>query len=264
MLSFQQIIYFLITKLAKTLYYFIREFLKVFSATIFNKPYSDIEYTVLPSKKTIYVINSKVACSSIIFNLMKQAELKTNLSSAMNYHDIHNLGWKLGVKKNKLSKNQTKEYFKFTLVRNPFERVVSLYRNKIEKKDDRFFQFKWYLLGFIGAEISFNKFVSKIVQIDDKYAEAHIVSQHHIIDRCSGGINFIGKLENIDKDLAEVFERQDIPIMNTKVNKTGKYDYRSYYNKETVNLIFKRYKEDIVRFGYEKDYEKLLSFFEKS
>lgn len=117
---------------------------------------------------------------------------------------------KLGVKKNKLSKNQTKEFFIFTLARNPLERVVSAYRNKTEKKDDRFFQFKWYLLGFIGAEISFEKFASKISKIDDKFAESHFVSQHFLIDRCKRGIDFIVKLENIDEDLVEVFERQEI------------------------------------------------------
>ena len=263
MLNFRQIVYFLLTKLIKTLYYFIIETSKVLSARIFNQPYSDIVYTVLPSKKTIYIRNSKVACSSIIFHLIKHGDLKTNLSNTMNYHDIHDLGWKLRIKKHKLSKKETKEFFKFTLVRNPFERVVSLYRNKIEKKDDKFFQFKWYLLGFIGAEISFSKFVSKIAQIDDKYAEDHIVSQYRIIDRCSGGIDFIGKLENIDEDLSEVFDRQDIPKMKTQVNTTGKYDYRSYYDKETADLIFERYKEDIVRYGYEKEHKQLLSYFEQ-
>ena len=116
-------------------------------------------------------------------------------------------------------------------------------------------------IGVYWSEISFNKFVSKIAQIDDKYAEDHIVSQHHIIDRCSGGINFIGKLENIDEDLAEVFERQDIPKMKTQVNTTGKYDYRSYYDKETADLIFERYKEDIVRYGYEKEHKTTLKLF---
>lgn len=263
MLNFRQIIYFLLTKLIKTLYYFIIETSKIVRTRIFNQPYSDIEYNVLPSKKTIYIRNPKVACSSIIFHLIKQDGLNRNLTNTTNYQDIHDLGWKLRIKKHKLSKKETKEFFKFTLVRNPFERVVSLYRNKIEKKDDKFFQFKWYLLGFIGAEISFNKFVSKIAQIDDKYAEDHIISQYRIIDRCSGGIDFIGKLENIDEDLSEVFDRQDIPKMKTQVNSTGKYDYRSYYDKETADLIFERYKEDIVRYGYEKEHKQLLSYFEQ-
>lgn len=84
MLNSLQIIYFLIIRLVKTLYYFLREFIKVLSFSIFNQPNSYVEYAIFPSKKTIYLINSMVACSSTIFHLMKLGDIKRNLLNTIN------------------------------------------------------------------------------------------------------------------------------------------------------------------------------------
>lgn len=43
-------------------------------------------------------------------------------------------------------------------------------------------------------------------------------------------------------------------------NSSSKYDYRDYYTEELVNLVYRRYKIDFETFGYEDEYERLMSY----
>jgi len=240
--------------------HFLRFLLKIIRTKIFNYSIESPHYFVVKSKKLIYVVNSKVACSSI-----KRALMESDLSEELvfeNYSDIHTASWKLGYIKNKIGKNEA-GYYIFTFVRNPFKRIVSLYVNKFEDREKivetGFFQYQRYMGGIINQNISFGSFVKIISNIPDKFSERHFISQSFFIERINKPL-FIGKLENLNKDFGYVCNKVGIEKKLSKSNKSFNYDYRDYYNIEILDMVYHRYKNDVIGFGYENEYEELKKY----
>ncbi|HND44714.1 MAG TPA: sulfotransferase family 2 domain-containing protein, partial [Cyclobacteriaceae bacterium] len=65
----------------------------------------------------------------------------------------------------------------FTVVRNPFARLVSVYRDFFENNDSDFL-YADYLFGILKPEISFAEFVSRISRIPDRLKDQHFRPQH--------------------------------------------------------------------------------------
>ena len=57
------------------------------------------------------------------------------------------------------------------------------------------------------------------------------------------------KYENLDKELNQFFgEEIKLPI----TNKSNHDHYSIYYNRESLDIIYDRYKEDFEKFNYKK------------
>lgn len=158
------------------------------------------------------------------------------------------------------------DYFSFTFVRNPFERLVSTYTNKYTKSIYKGNVYYGYLFGFIKLEQDFAYFVKKVSQIPDRLSEVHFVSQTAIVFDKKGKprVKFIGKYENLTADWAKIqqqvaFHLPDLPHMN----QSKKGDWRTFYTPELVEMVYKRYKNDVHNFGYEQEYHDLLAFVSK-
>lgn len=109
---------------------------------------------------------------------------------------------------------------------------------------------------------SFEEFAFWICQINDELAEGHFVSQYRILfseHDLYPKIDFIGKLESVATDWAYIQEKTGLPDLG-HFNQTAKDDWRDYYDVKTAKRVYKRYRKDIEAFGYEGEYEKLLSY----
>jgi len=187
---------------------------------------------ILRNKKAIYFLIEKVATNS--------------LKSA--FEDY--LG-KKPFKKNYFG--LYKDYFKFAFVRNPYDRLVSCYNDKIfngRKNEDIILKNNFYV------NMPFKEFVKKVFSIPDLRADQHIRSQYYSLTDEKGNllVDFIGKFENLEKDYKFVCKK--IGIKNPKSlphkNKSKrKNDYRQYYDEEARKIVEKRYKKDLEVFGYE-------------
>jgi hypothetical protein len=57
------------------------------------------------------------------------------------------------------------------------------------------------------------------------------------------------KYENLKKELNDLFEfKINLPI----VNKTKHKHYLEYYNQKSLDIVYKRYKEDFDKFNYKR------------
>lgn len=124
-------------------------------------------------------------------------------------------------------------YFSFTFVRNPWDRIVSD-----------------YLFFKIRSDMSLKEFILE----EGVFDPTHVLPQMYFIKKRNGeiGLDFIGRFENLQCDFNTVcdkigIERQTLPHMLKKQRE----HYSFYYDDETVELIAKKYKEDIEYFGYE-------------
>ena len=130
-------------------------------------------------------------------------------------------------------------YFKFTFVRNPWDKILSQYFFRVKDKG------RLRALG--RSEVSFKEFVKK------PFPGIHRV-QLDLLSDDSGKIlvDFIGRFENIQDDFNVVCDRVgQKPKKLPHVFRTHHKPYWEYYDEESMSLIAKKYKKDIEYFGYE-------------
>jgi len=135
-------------------------------------------------------------------------------------------------------------YFKFTFVRNPWDREVSSYHYILQRRGDILKR------NNLTTKISFLDYLKKNpMRKEINYAHCQI---DHITD--SQGnllVDFIGKFENFQNDMNFIFaklgiQKQVLPIINRSHHK----HYTEYYTEEAKQLIAERFKKDIEYFGY--------------
>lgn len=186
--------------------------------------------TVGATPQFIWFRNAKVGTRSI-FNLFDSLGIQLEADHALNVHYPPLL---------------FRDYFKFGFIRNPWDRVISFWHNKIlNKKDPSYFERKEY-----GKLETLDALLEFLEMQDLSSCNAHYRWQSANIDL--NEVNFIGRLENFERDLQRVlfelgFPHQSIPHRN--VSKSRK-PYQEYYNLDQRKKVAELYEKDIQLFGY--------------
>ncbi len=133
------------------------------------------------------------------------------------------------------------QYFKFAVVRNPWARAYSWYRNVL--RDARHQQ----TYGF-SADISFADFLPRAVGRDMLRPQTYWLRNFrgHI------PLNFIIRFENLHEDFAKACEHMGIsplPLPHALPD-AQKQDYRTVYTRDLRELVANVYREEIALFGY--------------
>lgn len=141
-------------------------------------------------------------------------------------------------------KNRWDKYFKFTFVRNPFDRIVSCYISKVVNPIP--IQIDVLLKPYgLWANMSFTEFVEKICE-SDNYNE-HWAPQYLLIPE----VDFIGKVENFNNDILYITTKIGIEPLNIKImNSSNIKNYNIFYNEKNEKLIREKYKQDFKLLGY--------------
>jgi hypothetical protein len=133
--------------------------------------------------------------------------------------------------------------FKFGFVRNPWDRVVSLYARKEKGREQ-------------GPE-SWDDFVRWIEHASDTciHPTPHRNQLDWFLDeRGEVAVDFIGRFESLDADFIEICCRLDLSppaLPHEKRNTAGRRRYTDYYTPAQRDLIGEKFRVDIERFGYE-------------
>tara|TARA_A100001037_G_C15106713_1_gene616818 strand:+ start:1065 stop:1700 length:636 start_codon:yes stop_codon:yes gene_type:complete len=142
------------------------------------------------------------------------------------------------------------EYFTFSFVRNPFSRMVSLY--KWWQKTDGLFDIK---TKNIICNMSFEEFVfSKYTgETQVKFLASKNPKKTFVAEANRVELDFLGKHERINKDFAYVCGLLKLPNLNLEKHNTTTNDYNSfnaYYNKKTKTRVREKFAEDFNFLGY--------------
>ena len=144
--------------------------------------------------------------------------------------------------------DETKNYFKFTFVRNPWDRFLSTY-----------FYFKAYGQGVKG-DVKMGKIVNKYRSFKEFAVNfSNIPSSMWVFPHFNKQLNwvsknhdFIGKFETLHEDFETICNRIGIPQQELPhENKSKHKHYTEYYDGETRAIVEKKYTKDIEYFGYE-------------
>jgi hypothetical protein len=146
-------------------------------------------------------------------------------------------------------------YQLFAIVRNPFQRLVSVYQD-IFNPDNKEFAYRTYLFGILKEKMSFYEFVVVLSRIPDKLKSSHFVSQSEIIKQCEHVSDIrIFRLEKDKVQMEEFLSKYQISIGHR--NKGTQYDYHTFYDEETLRLAYLMYKNDVEKFGYQEEFDSL-------
>ena len=141
--------------------------------------------------------------------------------------------------------NHYADYFKFAFVRNPWDRLVSCWNNKVIDSN---------LFRFSEAELEkmrvFENFVGYVEGINVDTCNRHLRSQNSLIDL--NNIDYLGRMETFGDDLNHIFRRLDLDTDNIKSRNVtaAREPYREYYNSELAERVARIYRKDIQIFGY--------------
>jgi hypothetical protein len=234
-----------------------------------------MKYIVSDEHKFIYFVVQKVACTSIksallpLFDFSAAGREMVSKQGSPN-SGIHKLFDNSGyqIRKQQLIKEldgEYRDYFKFAFVRNPWDRLVSCYFQKLADVKEEDFG-KPASLKFSAAEraelyygMPFAEFVEAVYDVPDEEANIHFRSQYKVI--CGRGrdkpimADFVGRFENLAQDFEAVTEKIGVAEkvqLPHKLRSRGRESrsYAEFYDNRLRDLVHERYLDDIEIFGY--------------
>lgn len=139
-----------------------------------------------------------------------------------------------------------KEAYTFSIVRNPWDRALSLYEYRVRTNQT----------GLGDRHLSFEQWLEKCFskQPDPAYHQPKkmFLPQSDWLKNREGKINLnhIGRFENLAEEFnlvrKEIGITRDLPHLNSGKNR----DYKKHYTDASKNLIAEYFSEDIRRFDY--------------
>ena len=146
-----------------------------------------------------------------------------------------------------------KNYFKFSFVRNPFDRIFSTY-NFLRSWDSPDKDFNNLMQSFE----SFSQFICSDCLVDRLVPDNMFFPQSHWL--CSNtddiGLDFIGKVEDLSADIANILniikveslvDKTKIQILNESVDDLNKLEMNSKDIEKIINI----YKADFIKYKYD-------------
>ncbi|MCD8195581.1 MAG: sulfotransferase family protein [Lachnospiraceae bacterium] len=207
----------------------------------------------LPDHEDVYyLIMYKAACSSIM-----KAILHIDNKSL---EDSRRVREEREIALDNLSNLEHKEFF--TFVRNPFPKLVSCYTDRVLRVDS----FRYLFDGRLAASQihDFKEFAKVISSIPDDIADGHFCSQSYLLSTKDGTTLsncYIGHFESLVDDfepLRKKYGFDELKYVN-KSARSGK-NWKDYYDLETMDIVYNRYKNDFELYGYTDEYQKLKDY----
>jgi hypothetical protein len=139
-----------------------------------------------------------------------------------------------------------REAFSFAFVRNPWDRLVSVFSNP-----DPHMVESARTQGIVLTGMPFASFVRNALD----FRHVHLLPQTLFVcdDKGQLKVDFVGRFEQLQQDFASVARRIGVDVELPHANASTHSDYRSYYDAETRRLIADLYQDDIEFFGYRFD-----------
>ena len=132
--------------------------------------------------------------------------------------------------KNYIGENIFTDYLKFCVVRNPYDKMVSLYNMKVNRDSQK---------------ISFEQFCE----------ESNCNNYQRYFINGKSCIDYYIRFENLQEDLQEVCRRLNIEhditrLARYKTEFRKDNDYRPYYSEKTKQIVYDKHKEEFEMYNY--------------
>jgi len=212
--------------------------------------------------KYVYIQTPKCACSTIKRTLHKY---EVSVLSPPPHVPVHPSPVESPfIKPYQLSKGslmltlQSKDFFKFSFVRNPYTRVLSAYLDKIntnQKPKEQIIMTLWDKLKPMDTQISFESFLGALQQIDPLKMDPHWRPMHLILLHNNITLDYIGKIENFDFHWGHVSSKIGLPFSHkvesfVRHQTSAKDLLDQYYTPDLKRMVADLYRKDFELYGY--------------
>lgn len=165
------------------------------------------------------------------------------------FHALHKAGVELSAEHPFLCHypvHRYRDFFKFAFVRNPWDRLVSCWADKVVDHNRLHFSD-----DSLEEMQSFERFVDYVAEnVDLEHGNPHLRLQCRLIDL--NHIDFLGRFENFMEDITKVMDFLGIETKISRKNASSrKQNYREYYSEDTIQKAAKLYSRDIQIFNYD-------------
>ena len=174
-------------------------------------------------------------------------------------------------------------YFRFCVVRNPWDRLTSAYLSKFLKPLAAPPPFVVHVINEVyqhnglqpnlQKSITFRQFLGYLVRVKDSALNFHWLPQYHFL--CNDPFHFISRFETLAEDFQAIKAALHLPLDLPWRNQTPHHavsapttqwadlypaelhdcspvpPYQSFYTPDLVEIVRQRYQQDIELFGYE-------------
>ncbi|MCF3640569.1 sulfotransferase family protein [Rhizobium sp. TRM95111] len=145
-------------------------------------------------------------------------------------------------------------FFCFTFVRNPYDRLVSCYQNKLQENENASQNMK--RMG-IEHGMPFDLFVRKVAATPDRRVDVHLRSQAGMLLDWRGRVvaDYVGRVETIGDDwqaLNTMLCARGMPVLRdlglVNASRSERSELGQLYTPELRSLVHGRYRRDFALF----------------
>jgi len=206
-----------------------------------------------------YISIPKCASSSIRNHLTQHQQQSCEITKNLSKSDLKFCA------KTSLSPRQIielrEEFYLFSFVRNPLSRLYSCYRDKVvnnARRRDRC-SLSPYQINF---GMSFDEFVSRVVEIPDKIADQHFRSaSSFLMHKGELLVDYVGKFEQFNDDWEVIASKFDLPAPERTKRVSGPAAALKEIpiSPSVLAMVIERYANDLDTFDYRDELESMLS-----
>ncbi|GLH07953.1 Carbohydrate sulfotransferase [Gryllus bimaculatus] len=225
--------------------------------------------------KLLYCYVPKVACTNwkrMLMILTEQVNTTDALDIPANVAHSQHIFPRLSSYSWKEIQTFLETYTKFFIVRHPFERLLSAYRNKLEQHhlSSKYFQVRFgrHIIRHYrhtpspeallqGNDVTFREFITYITNREDVLMNEHWTSVYQLCEPCIIDYDVIGKYETLIDDSQHVLKLVGKPdLIFPRINKTSSTfsklgKYFSTLPKDLIWKLYDVYLMDFKLFDYE-------------
>lgn len=208
---------------------------------LFNKIRSNA--LAISIKDNILLVREIYLQDFVFIHINKNAGSSIEQALGLHFEDRHKTAQE---KIKEMGQARWQKKFTFTIVRNPWDRVVSHY----------FFRKKTNQTNLRTNPVEFNDWV-KLVYLDKNpfyYDKPKMfMPQFDWIADESGKIlvDYIGRFENLESDFKKICHQLDRNChLPHEKKSSGRRNYREYYSGDSSDIVSSIFKKDVEHFGY--------------
>lgn len=231
-----------------------------------DRPRRNTKYIISDERAFAYFVVPKVACSSVktaLLPLFPDVRPEGNVEDDAFAYRVHGLFDRSPHQIDKAALlaglrrpgGRYADYFKFAFVRNPFDRLVSCYSQKLAPWGPRQgLGREVYAGGRLYVGMGFEEFALTVCRTPDRRSNGHFRSQHTFV--CSDDpekrilADFVGRYENLAEDFDHVAGKIGLQASLPYLLSSERGDYRDFYDGRLAALVGERYRLDAELFGY--------------
>jgi|GEM_PF-6744096 len=238
--------------------YYIKSLIKISIGCMPGFYEDEFEVLIDDNTKVAYIGLSKCANSAIkncILAIYSDDKLYGGLS--VHHIDIKKINKNLEIFNTRSVTKMVKKldgYATFTICRNPYERLISCWVDHINSKNIMFCRSPIIrkLMGFDSKNISLSDFVKAVGRVPDSYSDRHFRSQTSSTFTLSG--KPIADVVLHMEGMSDMWNNTELlsPYPSPKKVNVNKYDGEILLTDELKEIIYSRYENDFINFGYHK------------